>query len=69
MNNKKVENVNNDNEELLLSDVRQKRELLIDFIKWLRKDYEVEDVYEMYVDEYLQEKSINCSYQDGMEQR
>ena len=41
-------------------DVSQQRELLIDFIKWLRKDYEVEDVYEMYADEYLQEKSINC---------
>jgi hypothetical protein len=57
---KQVENINNDNEELLLSDVSQQRELLIDFIKWLRKDYEVEDVYEMYADEYLQEKSINC---------
>ena len=44
---------------LNLSVVSQQRELLIDFIKWLRSDYDVEDVYEMYTDEYLKEKSIN----------
>ena len=33
----------------------KEKKLLIDFINWLRKDYEVEDVYEMYADEFLQD--------------
>lgn len=33
----------------------KEKKLLIDFINWLRKDYEVEEVYEMYADEFLQD--------------
>jgi hypothetical protein len=36
-----------------LLDSGKEKKLLTDFIKWLIKDYEVEGVYEMYVDEFL----------------
>jgi hypothetical protein len=43
----------------LLFDVVGQSELLVNFIQWLQKEYEVQEVYEMYADEYLQEKLTN----------
>lgn len=31
----------------------QQEELLFEFVEWLRTEYQVEDVYEMYVPEFL----------------
>jgi hypothetical protein len=44
---------------LLLFSVSGQSELLVNFIQWLQKEYEVQEVYEMYADEYLQEKLTN----------
>lgn len=44
---------------LVNPDVSGQRELLVNFIQWLKKEYEVQEVYEMYADEYLQEKITN----------
>jgi hypothetical protein len=44
---------------LLLFGVSGQSELLVNFIQWLQKEYEVQEVYEMYADEYLQEKLTN----------
>jgi len=33
------------------------KELLIQFVKWLRIEYKIEEVYEMYADEFLQNRS------------
>lgn len=32
------------------------KEILIEFVRWLRKEYGVEEVFEMYVDEFLIDK-------------
>lgn len=44
---------------LRLFNVSGRSELLVNFIQWLQTEYEVEEVYEMYADEYLQEKLTN----------
>jgi hypothetical protein len=44
---------------LVKPDVSGQSELLVNFIQWLQKEYEVQEVYEMYADEYLQEKLTN----------
>lgn len=33
------------------------KELLIEFVKWLRSEYQIEDVYEMFADEFLQDRA------------
>jgi hypothetical protein len=47
------------NFKLKQADVSGQSELLVNFIQWLQKEYEVQEVYEMYADEYLQEKLTN----------
>lgn len=33
------------------------KELLMEFVKWLRSEYQIEEVYEMFADEFLQDRA------------
>jgi hypothetical protein len=33
------------------------KEILIEFVKWLRSEYQIEEVYEMFADEFLQDRA------------
>lgn len=33
------------------------KELLIEFVKWLISEYQIEEVYEMFADEFLQDRA------------
>ena len=33
------------------------KEILIGFVKWLRSEYQIEEVYEMFADEFLQDRA------------